>query len=200
MDLKCHSGGQLRQTRHGILRLLMQVNSGLSATGTETNGWRGSIQALESKKCKWDVPQPTKTVIRVQCKLHHTANPNTSHKGDTGNYPAYAGLALNKGSGVPTAPSRRRGDLWCDHCWRQTLKIGISNKGKQLLWKIQDTKIKVPVPWRPEPIQPWIIWLRITVYNDVTQQRPISQLFSLCLPKEMQVTKERVSVFRSTLG
>jgi len=38
MDLKCHSGGQLRQTRHGILRLLMQVNSGLSATGTETNG------------------------------------------------------------------------------------------------------------------------------------------------------------------
>ena len=37
MDLICHSGGQLRQARHGILRLLMEVNSGLGATGIETN-------------------------------------------------------------------------------------------------------------------------------------------------------------------
>ena len=38
MDLRYHSGGQLGQTRHGILRLLMEVNSGLGATGIETNG------------------------------------------------------------------------------------------------------------------------------------------------------------------
>ena len=130
MNLRYHSGGQLRQTRRGILRLLMEVNSGLGVTGIETNGWRGSIQAMESKKCTWDAPQPTKTVIRVQCRLQHTANPNTSHRGDIGNYSAYAGLELNEGSGVPTAHSRRRGDLWCDHCWRGILKIGISNKGK----------------------------------------------------------------------
>jgi hypothetical protein len=48
MDLKYHKGGHLRHSLHGILRLLMEVNSGLGANGIEINGRRGSIQALVS--------------------------------------------------------------------------------------------------------------------------------------------------------